>query len=443
MPLLNRDEFTTALHQGRGSAVLHVQDHGSDELFEIILDACLVNRAYDQQCEGPRAKWLYSMIAHDDRICAAVIEAFKAPVEDQDLFQVANLVGLIAVNGSRAAAEALRRSWAENDLAGELAIIMLDGVPAAIEVVRCLGQRLISDPDEYVDGLEFLVEDEALREQVLLDLSARAPGDMAITAYLAMHQEQSDKRAADEALSPEQKEKRRLEYQRKHLAENPLSRIVELAQSQDKVSPHIFRRFGRWASDSERQKILQILESELAPQVQIRLLHIFGRGDLRAWNDTVWNLAHSPDQEVRLAAVKALASLEDTRVGELARRRLSEEDFSVDRRDEIELLKKNFLPGDEKIIISALERVKTDADGMHFMEMPALHVCQENPDARLAGIASFIYRTNPCSLCRRDIVEWMKDVDCLPAWIANEARFDASEETRILLAGANAGGLEM
>ena len=148
---------------------MYVRDHGSDDLFEILLDACLVDRAYDQQCEGPRAKWLYSLIAHDNRICAAVIDAFEEPVDDQDFTQVANLVGLIAVNGNQAAADALRRSWAENDLAGKVAIIMLDGLPAAIEVARCLGQRLISDPDEYVDDLEFLIEDEALRKQVPLE----------------------------------------------------------------------------------------------------------------------------------------------------------------------------------------------------------------------------------------------------------------------------------
>jgi hypothetical protein len=434
---LEREDFITALHQGRGSAVLHVRDHGSDDLFEIILDACLVNRTYDHQCEGPRAKWLYSLIAHDDRICAAIIEAFKAPVDDQDLFQVANLVGLIAVNGNPVAADVLRRSWTENDLAGEVAIIMLDGLPAAVEVVRLLGQRLMSDPQEYVDGLDFLIEDEAQRNQVLIELQGLASDDKAIAAYIVAHQEQADKLARNQDLTSEQKEQRRLEYQRKYLAEYPLSRIVELAKSQGKVSIGIFRRFGRWAGDTEREEILQILESGLAPQIQCRLLSILGTKGLPAWSDTVWNLAHSADQEVRMAAVRALASVKDSRVGDLGRLRLCEEDFSTDRSDEVELFKNNYLPGDEKIILSALERVKADADGMHYMGMSALKVCQANREARLAGIANFIYRTNPCTLCRGDALEWMKDVGCLPAWVANEARFDASEETRALMAGAD------
>jgi len=366
-------------------------------------------------------------------MCAALIDAFESPVEDQDLFQVANLVGLIAVDGNQVAAESLRRSWTENDLAGAVAIIMLDGLPAAIEVVRCLGQKLISDPDEYVDGLDFLIEDEALRNQVQLELVVRASGDPAIKAYLATHEELEGKRAKEDSLTSEQIEQRRLESQRKYLSENPVSSIVDLAKSQGKVSSNIFRRFGRWASDAERQEILQILESELVPEAQCRFLNIMGMADLLAWSDTIWSLAHSQVPKVRMAAVKALAAIKDSRVGELARLRLSEEDFSADRSDEIELFKLNYLPGDEAIIISALERINADPDELHFIGMSALRVCEANPDIRLAGIASFIYRSNPCTLCRRDILEWMEDVGCLPQWIANEARFDASEETRTLV----------
>jgi len=143
-----------------------------------------------------------------------------------------------------------------------------------------------------------------------------------------------------------------------------------------------------------------------------------------------------------MAATRALASLKDSRVGDLARLRLREENFSAERSDEVELFKNNYLPGDENIIVSALARVKAGHDDMHYIGMRALHVCQANPDIRLIDIASFIYRTNPCTLCRRDVLEWMKEVGSLPAWIANEARFDASEETRALIAAANAEAFE-
>ncbi|WP_156401363.1 hypothetical protein [Duganella sp. Root1480D1] len=44
--------FTTALHQGRGSAFLHLHDFPSDELFDILLDACLHNRRLTVSAKG-------------------------------------------------------------------------------------------------------------------------------------------------------------------------------------------------------------------------------------------------------------------------------------------------------------------------------------------------------------------------------------------------------
>ncbi|WP_028101196.1 hypothetical protein [Pseudoduganella violaceinigra] len=180
VPRLTPQEFTKALHDGRGSAFIHVQEYGTDGLFDIILDACLNNRAYDRQCEDSREKWLYGLIARDEKLCAAVIEAFKSADEEHNIFQIANVVGQLAVHGNQEAAAALRRFWDRNDLAGEIAIIELDGLPAAIEVVRRLGQQLIDDPDEYFDGLDFLIEDETLRGQVLAELVRLAPHEPAI-----------------------------------------------------------------------------------------------------------------------------------------------------------------------------------------------------------------------------------------------------------------------
>ncbi|WP_028101195.1 hypothetical protein [Pseudoduganella violaceinigra] len=103
------------------------------------------------------------------------------------------------------------------------------------------------------------------------------------------------------------------------------------------------------------------------------------------------------------------------------------------RSDEIELFINNYEPGDEQIIASALERIKADEHGMHALGMSVRHVCSENHDRRLAGVAEIIYRTNPCSLCRQHILEWMKELDCIPDWIVGESRCDASEETRTLV----------
>jgi len=432
MPRLTPQEFATALHQGRGSACLHLRHAPSEELHDIILDACLHDRAFDRQCEGPRSDWLYMLIAQDGRLCAAIIDAFEHPGDDQDCFQVANLVGLMARNGNPRAAAALRRSWAENDLAGEVAIFGLDGLPAALEVVRQLGHRLIAEPDDYVDSLDFLIGDEVLRDEVLSALRLRAPGDAGIAAYLSQHEQQAAREAQEQALTDEQREQRRRAYVRDYMTEYPAARMIELARQPGKVARGLFARFGRLAPDTECLAILEALESAREPEMQRRLLDVFRPMGLHAWNDTVWKLAHSQEPVVRLAAARAMASIEDGRIGSLARQRITDADFSAERSEELELFTNNYLPGDELLIAAALERIATDADGMHHLGMSALRVCQANRDVRLAVVAKFIYRTNPCTICRGDSVEWMKELGCLPDWIAAECRFDASADIRAL-----------
>ncbi len=55
---LSREEFEAALQRGHGRAFLHVRAYGLQNVADLLLDACLHDKAYDPQCEDSRAKWL-------------------------------------------------------------------------------------------------------------------------------------------------------------------------------------------------------------------------------------------------------------------------------------------------------------------------------------------------------------------------------------------------
>lgn len=103
--------------------------------------------------------------------------------------------------------------------------------------------------------------------------------------------------------------------------------MIELARQPGTTRRGLFQRFGRLAPDDECQTILQALAAENEPEVQRKLLGIFWSAGLRAWDDTVWKLAHSEDEGVRLAAIRAMASLEDSRIGDLARLGIADPGF--------------------------------------------------------------------------------------------------------------------
>jgi hypothetical protein len=41
-----------------------------------------------------------------------------------------------------------------------------------------------------------------------------------------------------------------------------------------------------------------------------------------------------------------------------------------------------------------------------------------------------LYEHGPCSLCREAAIEILEDMDAVPAWLAAEARLDASPNIR-------------
>jgi len=50
----NPIEFQKMLHAGMGRAILFLMNQDAAQYRDVILDACLHNYAYDQQCEGSR-----------------------------------------------------------------------------------------------------------------------------------------------------------------------------------------------------------------------------------------------------------------------------------------------------------------------------------------------------------------------------------------------------
>ena len=107
---LTADAFRDALCKGLGRAVLHVRKHGCSGVEQHILDACLHDLAYDAQCEGNRAPWLYPILC----LCKdkkpfrdAILESLQAATEHYDAGQLFALARFFAKEGDAAARSAI------------------------------------------------------------------------------------------------------------------------------------------------------------------------------------------------------------------------------------------------------------------------------------------------------------------------------------------------
>lgn len=152
---LDREAFDRAVRLGLGRAHLHVQRHGIGHLGELVLGACLRNDVYDRQCEAARAPYLLRLA------CSAGIEALlrtrlleSAPqADDGNSGQIADFHIMLAKNGSMPSREWLYTRVEETRRPLEScqwnSLIELDGIDAAVRVVRSVGDFWASAIEAY------------------------------------------------------------------------------------------------------------------------------------------------------------------------------------------------------------------------------------------------------------------------------------------------------
>jgi hypothetical protein len=340
-------------------------------------------------------------------------------------------------DGDLASASALRMHvWSQPDdqdrYAGDRAIVALDGLPAAIELCRRMGRHLLEQPDaSYVPGLDSLSDDPQLVTAALEESLRLARDEPALAVYVAHQQAAVDEDAARRALSDTDQagNRRRAEEDR---IRYPIESMFEMAARRPAKNRGPFMRFGTIATDVELDCILARIDTERDAHTCQRLLQVFRKRPLPYLTERIWALARHDDRDVRGSAMEAMAWIRDPAVGEFARERLRDPDFSDDDAEAILLVARNYALGDEALVLAALKRVSADDDGLHYLGRQVLHLCQHEDGRPLPDLARWIVDTNPCTLCRHSALHVLLKTSQLDAMFAAECRSDAHSETRKL-----------
>lgn len=444
MKKLDSCKLSSALREGRGQALIHVMQHGLGGMEDLVLAACIEEQAYDAQCEGHRAPWLFRMFKDAPEYAffrQAIIAELAAPSEGSSAEQLCELACLMAQNGDEAAGAALRTFvWEQNFAGGEdvfavygcHAIAALDGLSAIIEIARRYGRVLLNDPAAFLDSLDELVEGEDAYAQAFAELMLLAKTDVYIAAYVMREQQELDRRRASAQEGIEMKAARQEQTRAEMVAHFPLDEVLTAARRRD-PSRGKFIRIGKWADKEFLSKVLEQLSIEPDPEACLRLLWIFRRAAPPFIPQRLWALAEHEDARLRDAALTALAQADDPAVGEFGRQYLSRVGFCAENAAAIELLARHYRAGDENLIMTALSTLHLNATEAHDVGMSVRVFCKTNRSATSASILDWLYRTNPCTICRAEAVELLSAAGCLPAEVAMECRFDASPAVRALI----------
>ena len=116
---MEAQEFERLLHIGLGRAILFAQTHDLAPYSDRILHACLHNIAYDPQCEGSRARYMFDIIHLTDQvqfyrehILAAL--ARSEPSGDWDSYQLFDFARLFAQSGDTVARQLIYDTFVRN-----------------------------------------------------------------------------------------------------------------------------------------------------------------------------------------------------------------------------------------------------------------------------------------------------------------------------------------
>ncbi len=426
---LSRAEFADALRKGLGRAMLHVKEHGLEGVADIVLEACIHNKVYDQQLEAGRGEWLFTMFRDKPQypeIRDAILQALETDTDAKNLYQLCQLAGAIAALGDSQMHQALGRvvyrDAASDEMLGVEEWLDLEGVRGMLELARIYGQRLLRDPECFV-AIELLVNQR--HPEFRQALSEAAEDDPEIKAYYAAALEREKELFAREPIDRESARRDSNERTRK---EYPLARILSDARAG--IGRYSYTSFGMHATPEELESVFAQLLQENESATQMRLLWVFRRGKLPRLDSQLFAWANGVDKGLRAAAIAALAQVSDPQVHRLAREKVETGQLLGADREALDLFLNNFEDQDAGLIACRLAGIHPNADEAHSLGYSAMELADKVPGQELEEAVLWVYENTPCAFCRYKAVEWLDQAGLLTGAKRYECRNDADEDIR-------------
>lgn len=411
-----------ALQKGLGRAVQWAE--AGVLASEWLLDACLNDKRFDRQCEGNRGDWLWRLISITGKATEfrePLLHALGVESDGYNASQLCDLALHFAQSGDVAFRDQLytfvgKRQIPDSPSIGEDQLLNLDGVEAFRFIVRLRGQSLLNRAWDWDDG-------------ALVDAVMEVHGETAVREMFT-HSTEPDIRRFATRWFENQKTQGDGDAQREVRAAKINATSVSEVLLAAETEPHCFwlRSWGKQASTGDLKMILERLWCEQNPTVIVNLLHVFAIRPFDRFDSRLIDLCRHSDRKVQRRAFNVLCenSFPEIRAFALAEIQQNSLGFPP-----VGLLVRNFQPGDEQRILDLVE-LPEDPDYRHWMLIDLRNLLKENCSADVLKLGQIAYFQNPCQMCRCSAAELLFQHNKAPAWLVEECRFDADEESRRL-----------
>lgn len=432
---MNEDEFSKAIRKGLGRIIPYLQTHDAQPFIDTIMYACLHNTAYDPQCEGSRAAYLFEIIqltGQEAFFMERITKQLYTTEAQDDLVQLFELTRRFAQTTFPEARQTLYQRFEQfvehREMESEIGdpfhravvflfsgeLMVLDGLDGFVWIADCLGSKILRDQAYLVDECVLSEAQEQFGESVVsVLLSQLTPTSQNIAAYAT---------AIDKNL-----ERIRESPSRTKDARDYQSLKTKLLSWEGNIPRSIPMIWGKkHATDQELIEAANDMLNITDPPLLTAYLRIFSWRQFPLDHVILMQLAQTEDKEIAAAALQALSNITHPDIRNLGIELLSARKH-IDVA--IELLTNNLAAGDLEIVYQALDSIDTSED-WHDAGFAFERLIQSNPTPEAQEILIMLYENTPCSYCRRYFIEEMAKSLTLPEWILSEARFDSDYDTR-------------
>lgn len=404
---------------GMGRAILYAKSHDVSELRDVILNACLHSQAYDVQCEGTHASFMYELVSglpDRDFYHNEVLHALSGSGDDRDAAHRFHIAACMALDGNEVAKRAMYEAYDPGPRWGELIgidFVRMDGIKGFLFVADKIGALLMVNPKEVDAGYLLSMSFEICGEQPTWD-ALREAG--ATNLRIEMFRLIAEESRRDE---------------RGRRPEIPALSYQQLLEELHLRRPYSLWKWGERASDQELELAARGLIAAMDSKQQLAHLRIFARRRFPLDVNVLVALADVEEDRVGIAAMKALAQIPHGASRELAFRLVKAR--SSARGEVIEVIAQNFEPGDHEIVLRWLEE-EGDDQVLHSMGMDLMPFWEQHPNEKTeARMLRAPYESGPCSFCREGAVSRLIELGALPEELRAECEWDANDEIRDLV----------
>lgn len=417
-----KQQFLNSLKRGTGEAYLILKSNPTIDFSDLIIIGATTNFAYDQQCEGSRANYIYRLIQKSkqkDKIVKAVLKKLEKRKKDYyGLEQMCDLAVRFYKSGNREAKTSLYNRFEKNNLegyefCGQDQIIELDGLNGLLKVAEIVGVNLYKDHEDWEDSWRvdaFQKRNKSI--SVYEELEKASQSNKYINAYyksILEHKRTISKRRKFTKFS--------YELIKEKIDQNKF-RYISAERANDLSDEEINKLANDFLIENDRQRLALYLR-------------FFNKRKFPFGYEPIFKLACRKNPRNSRLVSYAMEALKYFSANEIRQYALDKCRTEKNPSDYLNLLVANYKKGDANILTEIANR-SDNYDYIHSIVFGLIDIYTTNPTTECKEPLEAIYKKMNCGIHRKDIIKIMLDNNILSDKIFKEMEFDSNDEVRKL-----------